>query len=389
MLRETPIFRERIRIIAGRTYVDWCAYCGTLGNKPIRIYAKTKSDVEIKAKQFLTLKKRIPETVLLNRRIMVDALNALEYLSANGYGESSLTRLAYEYVDRARALGKINYLDITLGKMLDIFIATITSSQKRSYQSYCSAINNLLKSIPSTTPLRQVSKQCIQQHLNQFASIVTYNSNHARLRYIFNWCVEEGILDCSPMQRIKPKLVPYREPSYFLPEKVAAIMKAIESNPPDDDGALFFIFGFFCGIRSAEIMRLEWRDIDLCSGFVKVRQPKGFSRGIKPRIVELEPNAIAWIRKYYQSDKHGKIVKSRLTEWKKQVLDPLGLNWGNDANHNVMRHTYATMHVGCFRNAGATALNLGHGHSSAVLERYYMGVVSREVASKYWEIWPS
>lgn len=389
MLRETPIFRERIRIIAGRTYVDWCAYLGTLGNKPIRIYAKTKQDAEAKAKQYLLVRRRIPETVLLNRRIMVDALNALEYLSANGYGESSLTKVAYEYVDRAKALGRVNYLDISLGKMLDIFMSTISDSQKRSYQSYCSAINNLLKSIPATTPLKQVSKQSILEHLQQFSSIVTYNSNHARLRYIFNWCVEEGILDSSPMKKVKPKQVPYREPSYFLPEKVAAIMRAIESNPPEEDGALFFIFGFFCGIRSAEIMRLEWRDIDLSSGFVKVRQPKGFSRGIKPRIVELEPNAIRWIRKYFQPHKEGLIITTRLTKWKKEVLEPLGLNWGNDSNHNVMRHTYATMHVGYFRNAGATALNLGHGHSSAVLERYYMGVVSREVASKYWEIMPT
>lgn len=388
MLRETPIFRERVRNISGRIYIDWCAYCGTLGGKPVRIYAKTRADVAAKAKEFLLLKKRVPETLLLNRRIILDALNALEYLFANGYSTTSLTKLAYEYVDRAKALGKTNYQDISLGEMIEIFTSSIIDSQKRSYQSYISAINNLLKSMSPSTPLKQVSKQSIQEHLSKFTSIITYNSNHARLRYMFNWCVGEGILDYSPMQNIKPKQVPYREPSYFLPDKVAEIMRVVEENPPEADGALFFIFGFFCGIRSAEIMRLEWRDIDLEAGSIRVRQPKGFSRGIKPRIVELEPNALAWVKKYFNPSKQGKIITMRMTEWKKQVLEPRGLSWGNDSNHNVMRHTYATMHVGCFRKAGATALNLGHGHSSAVLERHYMGVVPREVARKHWEIWP-
>lgn len=388
MLRETPIFRERIRNISGHRYVDWCAYCGTLAGRPIRIYAKTKADVKSKARQFLVLRKRVPETFLLNRHIILDALNALEYLSVNGYSTTSLTKLAYEYVDRARVLGKTNYENLTLGEMIDVFTASLIDTQKRSYQSYVSAINNLLKSISPSLPLKEVTKQGILEHLSQYSSIITYNSNHARLRYMFNWCVGEGILDYSPMQNIKPKQVPYREPAYFLPEKVAKIMRVIEENPPEADGILFFIFGFFCGIRSAEILRLEWRDIDLDAASIRVRQPKGFSRGIKPRIVELEQNALAWIRKYYKPEKQGKIITARMTEWKKQVLEPLGLSWGNDSNHNVMRHTYATMHVGCFRNAGATALNLGHGHSSAVLERYYMGVVSRDVARKYWEIWP-
>lgn len=388
MLRETPIFRERVRKINGRTYIDWCAYCGTFGGKPIRIYAKTKHEAKVKASCFLSMYKCNPVAQILNRQKLLDAANALEYLLGNGFEEQTLTQLAFDFVRREKISGKINYRNITLGEMLKLFLSRIKDSQKRSLQSYNTAINNLLKSISETKPLNEISREEISKHLSKFPSIITYNSNHARLRYIFNWCVDEGILEQSPMRNLKPKPVPYHEPVYFLPEKVEAIMRLIEKNPPDADGALFFIFGFFCGIRTAEIMRLEWRDINLEEGYVRIRQPKGFSRGVKPRLVELEPNAKAWIKGYYTPQKSGKIITSRLSEWKKQILQPLGLGWGNDRNHNVMRHTYATMHAGAFRNPGATALNLGHGHSSAVLERYYMGVVPRETAYKHWQIWP-
>ncbi len=53
-----------------------------------------------------------------------------------------------------------------------------------------------------------------------------------------------------------------------------------------------------------------------------------------------------------------------------------------------MRHTYATMHVGAFRDAAATALNLGHGHSTAMLEQHYRGLVAKDVAERYWAIMP-
>jgi hypothetical protein len=53
-----------------------------------------------------------------------------------------------------------------------------------------------------------------------------------------------------------------------------------------------------------------------------------------------------------------------------------------------MRHSYATHHVGAFRDAAATALNLGHGRGTDLLERHYRGLVSRAVAQTYWQIRP-
>ena len=52
------------------------------------------------------------------------------------------------------------------------------------------------------------------------------------------------------------------------------------------------------------------------------------------------------------------------------------------------RHTYATMHVGAFRNAASTALNMGHGHSTDMLEKHYRGLVPKTVAQRYWTIFP-
>jgi hypothetical protein len=47
------------------------------------------------------------------------------------------------------------------------------------------------------------------------------------------------------------------------------------------------------------------------------------------------------------------------------------------------------MHVAAFRDAAATALNIGHGRSTEMLERHYRGLVPQAVAERYWRIRPS
>ena len=130
---------------------------------------------------------------------------------------------------------------------------------------------------------------------------------------------------------------------------------------------------------------------------LRVPRPKGFTSGHKPRLVELEPCAVAWMRRWRDwlvaagGRAAGPVVDNprRLALWKARRLAPAGDSWGNDAAHNVMRHTYATMHVAAFRDAAATALNLGHAGGTELLERHYRGVVPKAVADAYWRILPS
>ncbi len=252
MLYEIPVIRKRERIFSGHNYVDWCAYCGTVGGRPIRFYSKDKLLVEEKALQYISLSRHSPAHQILKRKEIIDAANAIEYLAANGFGEIPLTQIAYDYIKRTKRLGDNFNKKITIGKALNLFVETLSNLQPRSIQSYNSAINSFLKSISQNILLNDISKHDILKHLSQFTSIITYNSNHSRLRSIFNWFVSEGMLEISPMKQLKPKQVPYREPVYFMPEKVAEIMRVIEENPPEAGGILFFVLGFFCGIRSAE-----------------------------------------------------------------------------------------------------------------------------------------
>ena len=163
--------------------------------------------------------------------------------------------------------------------------------------------------------------------------------------------------------------------------KVERILRMAEAHPGDHRAAagMRLSLGFFAGVRSVEAERASWEDLDLDGAVLRIPLPKGFTRGRKPRLVELEPGAVAWLRLWrdwtaaHAGAAAGRIVRDEheLRNWKALRLAPSGLSWTD----NAARHTYATMHVGAFRNAAATALNLGHLRGTDLLDRHYRGLV--------------
>ncbi|NLB68858.1 MAG: hypothetical protein GX804_04120 [Lentisphaerae bacterium] len=63
--------------------------------------------------------------------------------------------------------------------------------------------------------------------------------------------------------------------AFFPPCKVEAIMRRVESSPPSSGAGVYFALGFFAGVRTAEIMRMEWADVNMDEGYVRVALPKG------------------------------------------------------------------------------------------------------------------
>jgi len=64
-----------------------------------------------------------------------------------------------------------------------------------------------------------------------------------------------------------------------------------------------FLPGAFAGLRSAEIERLAWSDIDLTGGFIHVASDKAKTRS--RRLVPVLPNLAQWLAPY--AHKKGKV----------------------------------------------------------------------------------
>ena len=332
---------------------------------------------------------------------LLDALHALAVLDGAGpdAGPPSLTELALAHLRAERGRGRIRP-PLALGELFDLRLAHYAPAQTRSIGALACARRFLCGRLGADRPVESIREEEISKALSSYGDPQSFNSLFRRLRLAFNWAVRNRLIERSPLGRIEARRVGWREPAFFPPDRVERILRAAEAHPGSLAAAvgMQLALGFFAGVRTVEIARARWEDLDLSGGVLRIPRPKGFTSGHRPRLVELEPCAVAWLRRWRDwtaaatgARPSGPIVANprRLTLWKALRLAPAGDSWGNDAAHNVMRHTYATMHVGAFRNAAATALNLGHADGTGLLERHYRGLVPKSVAEAYWRILPS
>lgn len=326
---------------------------------------------------------------------LLDALHAMTIMDDDK--SPTLTELVLAHLRSERGHARVRP-PLALGELFDLRVARYAPSQTRSISALQCARRFLCSRLGEDRAVETITEDEVAKALARFSDPQSFNSVFRRLRLAFNWAVQAGLVERSPLGRLAPRRIDWREPAHFLPDRVERIFRAAEAHPGPLAGAvgMQLALGFFAGVRTAEIARARWEDIDLDGALLRVPRPKGFTSGHKPRLVELEPCAVAWMRRWRDwlvaagGRAAGPVVLNprRFALWKARRLAPAGDSWGNDAAHNVMRHTYATMHVAAFRDAAATALNLGHAGGTELLEKHYRGIVPKAVADAYWRILP-
>ncbi len=116
---------------------------------------------------------------------------------------------------------------------------------------------------------------------------------------------------------------------------------------------LYFALAAFTGIRSAELLRLKWSDINFEKDHVEVKASK--AKIATRRLVPIQPNLAKWLEPYRGSD--GKLFKSRRTvnsaiKFAKRLRIPWKVN--------CLRHSYATYRLSILPDAARVALEMGN-----------------------------
>ncbi len=139
--------------------------------------------------------------------------------------------------------------------------------------------------------------------------------------------------------------------------------------------------GAFAGIRSAEIMRLDWEDIKWDRGHIEIagRKAKTAAR----RLVPLPENLKAWLAPWREST--GKIVTltavaGAMSDLAAKAKIPGG--W----RQNALRHSFISYRVALTGDVARTALEAGN--SPKMIFRHYREVVTEEDAKAWFSITP-
>lgn len=233
---------------------------------------------------------------------------------------------------------------------------------------------------------------------------VTRHNLTRSLRSFFVFAMERGWTLTNPVpvaKRSKSRAVKIANrtaPAIMLPADVARFMAALSNSTVASVKAPslvpFWALKFFAGIRDAEAAGMDWNMIDLDAG--KIHLPAGLSKTGEARTMKIEPNLDAWLRPYAKQS--GDICPADNTRKRvfKKAVDALTerdisgkITKAFVFPSNAARHSFGTFHLFHFRNAGETALQLGHKSNPAMLHEHYKNPTAEKHAPAFWKILPA
>jgi integrase len=228
-------------------------------------------------------------------------------------------------------------------------------------------------------------------------TLTTRDNLKKSCRTFFAFCMGRGWLATNPVPIVRKKrnradrLAKNKAPGIMLPEDIQRFLFEVKERA--EKIIPFWCLKFFAGIRDSEAAAMNWSMIDLKAG--KISLPASITKTGEPRDVKIEPVLAAWLKPY--AKKSGEIAptsSSRVFAYRK-VLRYLRrpAQKGEaprefDFPSNAARHSFGTYHLYHFRNAGETALQLGHKGDPAMLHEHYKNPKAEYYAPEFWEIMP-
>jgi integrase len=203
-----------------------------------------------------------------------------------------------------------------------------------------------------------------------------FNNFRKRVGYIFSYGVKHGYLLRSPVDnRIELMPVIEKEAEIFT---VDGLRSVLEHATPELLPAL--VIGAFAGLRTAELTRLDWSEVNLVTKQIRVRAEK--AKSSKNRWIDMEPNLVEWLMPF--AGKTGPVFNGT-DNMVHHKLSPICKAAGIDRPQNGLRHSFASFHLAANQNQLADIL--GHTNSKLIFSNY-RNLVTREEGLRYFQIRP-
>jgi integrase len=302
---------------------------------------------------------------------------------------------------RAATLGKLT--NKSVGEALEDFLHNTRRSYEAStLRGYKSAIYHHL--IPSfgKTLLHKLTTKDIKEWINGLSiSGKRINNVLIPLRIVLSDAYMDGLIDSNPADRVKNIPHRYDEPNPFKPEEMRLILENC-----DPQSRNLFQFAFWSGLRTSELIALEWRDIDFAKGVIRVSRAsvKRIIKQPKTHAGKREVLLLPYAREALERQKEftfsigGRIFHNPRTNTPWEIDNQIrGTGWLPAIkaagvpyrNPYQTRHTYASMLLSAGENPMWVAQQMGHEDWGMIRKRYgrWIPEVDKTAGSKVIQQW--
>ena len=153
----------------------------------------------------------------------------------------------------------------------------------------------------------------------------------------------------------------------------------------------WLVIAAFAGLRSAEILRLDWSDVNLDRKLITVDATK--AKTAARRVVPLCDAAVAWLKPYAKAEgriafyteenKFCQAVKADVSRARRDAGQPSAFQW----RRNGLRHSFCSYRLALNKNVAEVSLEAGN--SPNMIFKHYRELVAEDDARRWFQCFPS
>ncbi len=322
-----------------------------------------------------------------------------------------LTDVARQYADARRILGDTSILQAVefyakhlegekyRGALLpttlpDLVTKYLASIEKKKSKRYVEDLTSKLKRAAKafTGEIRDIRAVDIDKWLDGMSDAGDRTKNNYRMALVtlFSYARDKNYLPRG--EQTEAEFVTRHDGKkggvigIYTPQEFATLLRFV-----DERFLPFVALGGFAGLRSVEILRLEWKDIWFEKGYVEVGRDK--SKTATRRLAPICPALEEWLKPH--AKKEGPVLPNirnevhftRLFAAAKSTLDDAKGKPRVKLVHNGLRHSFCSYRMAITKSAPQVALEAGN--SPKMLFEHYRELVTEAEGKEWFSLVPA
>jgi integrase len=255
-----------------------------------------------------------------------------------------------------------------------------------------------------STAVSELSREHLDKFIGSLGEIKSKSRNHraagsaksrnhyrAAVRQFLQWAIRKDYLSgthrLNEADAMRSERANIADVEFYTPREFAALLETAK----DTTLQPLIAIGGLAGLRTAELLRLDWADVWRVPGHIEITAGKSKTR--QRRLVEICPALAAWLEPF-RTLTTGKLwtlheitFQQNFVELCEQAeVEIKGKKFAVTRKTNGLRHSFCSFHFAAHANENQTAQQAGN--SPAMIHAHYKGLATKAEAEKWFNVIP-